>query len=116
MDDFNVMRDSDVTRATGRQEETSAGLRDCDGDRNTDDESLESVDAILSTIDEICQSIVSPTLEEKQCGGTATFGNSDDVGWKVDGIEWVSATERDVSSPLNETQCGRCLPSPRKLY
>ena len=51
---------------------------------------------ILSTIDEIFQSIMSPTLEEKQCGGTATFGNSDDAGLKVDGIEWASATERVV--------------------
>ena len=58
------------------QEGKSAGLRDPDDIiRNTDNESLENVDAILSTLDDIFRSIMPPTLEENQCAGKSIFGN-----------------------------------------
>jgi len=94
---------SSATHQVVSQEGEFAGLRDPDDIGNTDNESLENVDAILSMLGDIFRSIMSPTLEENQCAGTATFGNSDNGDLKADGRDGLS-------------QCERCLPSPRRLF
>ena len=82
----------------------------------TDDEILETVDTLFSIADGILRSIMVQTLEKKKCGGTATFEYNEDGGLKVDGMDWMSATEQVVLSPLKEEKCGRCLPSSRRLF